>query len=563
MLAGNIAVGALDAWFYRQWDVNPDGMAYIDLARAFVAHGAGALVNGYWSPLFPAVLGGAIAVGHPTADTLYPLVRAVDFGIFAMAVVAFDGFLRAVLRDPLPARWARPTLLLTAWALFFLIATQATGMHLVTPDFGVAGIVFAIATELVALEREAWRPSRWMRLGAILGVGYWWKAILFPVSLVALACAAWIALRRGDRRGGPVAATATFVLLAAMLAVPVSRLVGRPTFGETGRLNQVWYVNHGTSSLSLCLGPDARIPLERAGEITLDERLLARPLTCRMRYEWPEATMPLWYDPSSWYRKATAVLRPIETFRVVGLDLRYLGGAFADFAPIAGIGLLVMVAVLVGTRTSPGARWPLVTFAALPVVFYVIVYVELRHVMPFLLVLALAGLVALATRGGRMATVTIAIVAAAAGVDAVHRLATQQRVEAAITVHEWQRRPRPEQRSVLVARALLARGLVPGDRVATVNTLWNVEWAHRIGLRVRAYVPELTYPLPHALEELGDPCTLAQFDAAMRTSRVKGVVLRDVPGYASPPGWEPLDTTGYRLRLVPSTESLPAGCAPR
>jgi len=52
-----LALGAMDAWFFQRWNVDPDGVSYVDLAIGFAARGPSALVSAYWSPLFPALLG--------------------------------------------------------------------------------------------------------------------------------------------------------------------------------------------------------------------------------------------------------------------------------------------------------------------------------------------------------------------------------------------------------------------------------------------------------------------------------------------------------------------------
>ena len=51
-----IVIGFLQIWASR-YSVNPDGLSYIELGWAAVWHGLPGLVNGYWSPLYPALLG--------------------------------------------------------------------------------------------------------------------------------------------------------------------------------------------------------------------------------------------------------------------------------------------------------------------------------------------------------------------------------------------------------------------------------------------------------------------------------------------------------------------------
>ena len=108
---------------------------------------------------------------------------------------------------------------------------------------GVALIVFWAAAELMHLATARAATAQWVRFGVVLAVGYWWKAILFPVGAVILGIAFVIAWRRRDRWEGPTAAGASFAVLTLVLIIPVRAHTERVTFGETGRLNQLWYVN--------------------------------------------------------------------------------------------------------------------------------------------------------------------------------------------------------------------------------------------------------------------------------------------------------------------------------
>ena len=59
-----IALGALGVWAHRN-EVNPDSISYIEMAEAAAQRGWPALVNGYWSPLYPLLLGVGLRFFHP------------------------------------------------------------------------------------------------------------------------------------------------------------------------------------------------------------------------------------------------------------------------------------------------------------------------------------------------------------------------------------------------------------------------------------------------------------------------------------------------------------------
>jgi hypothetical protein len=558
-----VLVGALDAWFYRQWNANPDGVSYIDVARAFNARGIGELINGYWSPLYPALIGLALKGFRPDPDWLYPTVRLVGFVVYVLTAFAYQRLLHTMLARravaPGEPRWVAPAITGSAWAIFFLLVTQATGLHLVTPDIGVAGVVFFVAAELISLTDERWSLGRWLRLGVVLAVGYWWKAILLPVGAIALATSAWIAWRRNHSRTGVALSGVTFIALSLLLIVPVSRHAGRPTFGETGRVNQLWYVNNVTMIPFRCVSPEGRLAREELGVVKRDSLLLTAPLTCATSGRVPEATLPMWFEPSAYYANVEYRLNAREVLVSVRNDVRYIVESLAEWAPATSVAIAVLLIGALVLRAMPIGGVPLLAFLVLPVAAYLIVYVELRHVVPFLIGIALAALMAVAGRGSRAARALVAVVALAAGLETARRLATQQRVEAAITVNRLRGTDRTEQLSVIAARELAARGLVAGDSVATVNALWNVEWAQRIGLVVRAYTPEYTYPVSNAFDDLRDPCRRASYLNTLHARGIKAVVLRATDTFEAPEAFTPLSTSGYRVMMVGAAET-PATC---
>src|SRR5919204_1917146 len=79
-------LAAIQAWFFRH-AVQPDGIAYLDLSDAIVSGRLGDLVNGYWSPVYPVVLGMArlLVSATPWSAPYYEFAVA-----HAVSVVAFS-----------------------------------------------------------------------------------------------------------------------------------------------------------------------------------------------------------------------------------------------------------------------------------------------------------------------------------------------------------------------------------------------------------------------------------------------------------------------------------------
>src|SRR5438105_1253610 len=93
-----IAAAALQAWVFRNTITN-DGISYLDMGDA-VAHGAwAAAISGYWSPLYPALVGVALWIAKPAAMHEFAVVHAVNFAVFLGAFASFEFLLRRLLRS--------------------------------------------------------------------------------------------------------------------------------------------------------------------------------------------------------------------------------------------------------------------------------------------------------------------------------------------------------------------------------------------------------------------------------------------------------------------------------
>lgn len=568
-----VALGLLDAWRYLHYQANPDGVSYLDIAREVAAHGPAALVNGYWSPLLPALAGIAYRIVPPTIDTMYPTAHVVTFLSFAACALSYDQLLSASRKwleaggDAPPGR--QVVLVAIGWAAFALVVVKGIGMQLITPDMGVAAVVFWMAAEAFSLGDGAWRPRRWAFAGAVLAVGYWWKAIVFPVALVWLSCASLAALRRRDGVRGPATGWFAFAALAAALAVPVSLQTGRPTFGETGRLNYLWYVDAAPYVWERCLPPEARDgPALRFGSIARDSLIAESPLTCSLDSRAAGATMPLWYDPSVYYR--SAIVRPDAEgqWRAVKNDVGYVIAGAIGSAPVLFTLAAAVAIVVAGLATrklvarGPAAIGPrgmiLGPLIAAPIAFYIAVYVEFRHVAPFLLTGIVLVVLAVARSTKRFAAYALGGLLAAAAVDVVWRLSTPTLIALALARSTLQGRAGeriPE--TQIAARELAARGLEPGTRVAAIGNAWNPEWAQLAGLRIRAHVPEVTTSLLTVVRDLADDPTRRAWDAALRENGIRAAVAYIPSGVPAPPEFERLGDTGFYLHPTDGAQTAP------
>lgn len=568
-------LGALDAWRYARYQVNPDGVSYVDLALAFAREGPAALINGYWSPLYPALIGTGYLIAPPTLDTMYLVAHVASVLPYLLALWTFHRLLTAVrtrVSDPTHAA----IVVIVGWTAFALYILKGIGLHLITPDIGVAAVVFWLAAETLDLGDAPWTTRRWVTVGVVLAIGYWWKAILFPVGLAWFGVAALVTLWRRDPRRAPVTGLAVYVALALVVIVPVSRQTGRATFGETGRLNYLWYVNAAPYVWERCLptgyGAAADAPF---GAIARDLLIVATPVTCAITSPLATATMPLWDDPSRYYRDAHPRADLVRQLRAVKNNFGFLANELALLGPLLILTAFAVGAVTVVRRLGAGSgtnaatsQLPMATRAMLgsliaaPITFYLIVYVEFRHIAPFVVLGCVAAAWGAARPDGRAARALLLTLAFVGVAETAWRLSTQTLIGMTLArATVLGRGPERVPVTHLVARELRDAGLAPDTKVASIFNAWNAEWAQLAQLRIRAHVPEWTSPLPDVLRSLRDDCTRARWDAALRAHGVEAAVARVVEGLPAPPTFERLAGTEFHLhRVPPAPVPLPAGC---
>jgi len=92
-----VVLGATEAWLSRN-DMYSDGISYMDIGDAVSRGQWGDVVNAYWSPLYPILLGSAAAVLKPSAEWQFAAVHLVNFLLYLAALACFHCFLSSFIR---------------------------------------------------------------------------------------------------------------------------------------------------------------------------------------------------------------------------------------------------------------------------------------------------------------------------------------------------------------------------------------------------------------------------------------------------------------------------------
>src|SRR3989344_7035664 len=80
--------------FASRYEMNPDGMSYLDIGAAYTRGDWDTAINTYWSPLYSWILGFTVFIFNPPPYWEFSLVHLVNFIIYLGALFAFSFFLR-------------------------------------------------------------------------------------------------------------------------------------------------------------------------------------------------------------------------------------------------------------------------------------------------------------------------------------------------------------------------------------------------------------------------------------------------------------------------------------
>lgn len=564
-----ILVGASQAWLTRN-NMAADGISYLDMGSAFANGNLSALVNGYWSPLYPAAIGAGLSIVRPSPQYEFAVVHAVNFAIFLLAFAAFEFFLRSILaasrqNEPSPPAWF---LQLTGYIIFFWASLGLITVSVTSPDMLMAVFVFLATGLLVRIASNAPRGTLFLALGLALGFGYLAKVPMFLLSFVYLAIAAALAGRFQVPARHVVLAVLTFAAVSAPYVYFLSKAKSRLTFGDSGRLNYAWYVDGAAYRhwQGEPLGEHSEVAPEwTSGSVSTGSPVHA---TRKISKSPPifafggitGGTYPVWYDPSYWNEGLQGPFDAKQQIRKVLTNAKFYYAellnphviqlykedhAFQFFSPLLILGFAVLA--VIGARVSPAAWWQVIVPVILPALaafgMYSLVYAEPRHLGAFVVILY-TGIFAAMSIPQRVPLTAVAAAilvayAATAGVQQAPSIVAAARdiSSSSAPTEEWE-----------VVEGLRGMGFKEGLRVAALNysNHDHVRWARMARATI---VAEL---FPGAFRPSEDEFWHADERAksfildTFAQSGAQIIVSRRVPPHlASPSGWQRIGSTRY------------------
>lgn len=541
---GIITVGALQGWAERH-SISPDGVSYLNLSDAWASGTWFAGLNGYWSPLYPALLGFARVLLNSSPANEATVLHAVNFALLVLSLVGFElclAEIRATRKHVTPPSphadnsdeplwW-----LFLAYGLFAWGALACIGVGLSTPDMiGAAALYFA--TGLTLRSMRAPSPGIFAALGMVLGFGYLARAALFVIGAL---WAVLIAAGFGGR--APLRSRAITILMFFVVAGPAVVILsirsGHLIYSDAGRVNKGWSVNR-YPFIWTGLPEGSGTPVHAPVVVNEEPRVVTYPGSAGSSY-------PYFDDPSYW----TAGMTPRPDVHGQRKTIRrQLKGYLRLLGPIAAC--LLALSLLSKPRTVVVRDVVAHSSVTIPLLVllgaYATIVTQARFIAAPAVLLSLLGLNALRNASSPppkriligMAAVATVWTLSGSVADIAHQiLMVVREVSGARIPHD----------QYTIASALRQAGLRRGDKVATIGGALGSYWARLAGVRISAEIPGRRTAYWSTSDSVRDDVDAKIFGVGA------SVIVTRAPAANGMSGWEPLGA-GYFVKWAPLVQA--------
>jgi len=237
-------------------------------------------------------------------------------------------------------------------------------------------------------------------MGASAGISCLLKQSYFPFVPI-IAVAVWLLSRRQVLRNiFWTAGVALLPLIAWGTFLSVQR--GRITIGDNGRWNYSRFVNGIDNRYWINVPPEFGSPVNPPKLLMPEVYSFATPFT--------HSAAPFHYDLAWWSQGEIGRFAAPSVFRQLGVTLPVLGQLFRHKGPFF-LALITFLCLYIGCVSASKRTGYLIVLATcaplLPVCLYLLVYIELRHVIPFFFasgVIAICGLLCVGRPTARVQT---------------------------------------------------------------------------------------------------------------------------------------------------------------
>jgi len=558
----------LDLWHSRDL-FDPEGMTFLDMADAYLRGDWRAALIGLWSPLYPWLLALMMLFFRPSAQWEFTAVHALNFFIYLVALASFSVFMWEFLRTNKDTAANRRlpdwSWLVLGYSLFTWSTIRLMPPHLPEPDSIVCALVYLIFAMLFRIRMGAVTWGESICLGVLLGLGYFAKAIMFPMAFVFTGVALMLAGRSAKKLAKILVAFSVFLLLSLPYIVLLSDANGRWMFSDAGRLNYGWEINQ----------------VKKWNHWQGEETVHGTPVHPTRKihdnppmYEFGtpfKVTYPPWYDPSYWYEGVKVTVNPQRQLSVILRNAKALlfflaispGSAtisnrawynleYNTDRTIGSLLTLFCVIVLTNLGRVPIFRgiaeyW----FALVPIGavlgLYALLHFEGRYIAAYVVILWMVSFRSLAIAHSEESKRIFTAVLASAALIAAITLTTEtgQSLMHAARYFVKGNNEAPFLQSGYtnwkIAEYLHNAGLRAGEPVGSVGWTYSAYWARMARVHIVAEVPEEG----RMAFWLSDTAKRAVVMQLFRDVGAKAVVATGVPADSAPVNWQHIEDTDY------------------
>lgn len=546
-----ILIGAIHAWTTR-FAMNSDGISYLDMGDAYLRGDWKMAINSYWSPLYSWLLGLSMILIKPSAYWEFPVVHLVNFLVYIFCLGCFAFFMKEMIRY---TQWQtneltghdvlifpRQALLLLGYSLFIFTSLKLTTLSLVSPDMLVAAFLYLAFGLLLRIRMDSKKRVTFLLLGIVLGLGYYSKAAMFPISFIFIFVGTVMVDNLKLAISRFLIAFFAFLIVVAPFLILISDSKDRLTFGDSAKLTYSWHVNGGSN-------------VYFHGEPSTDyvhptKKLMDKPAI----YEFATpigGTYPLWYDPSYWNEGTSSYFDFSAQIDQIIVNLKYYARMFYPDQNFLMLGFLILFVVSFH-------RWASIKhivdnwFLFVPVIsvlgMYMLVLVDSRYVGVFITVLWIGLFSSIrlpdTKKSKKLFLCVVAIIAAVFMIKISYctlskscPIPVEQRTTFA---NHWQ-----------IAQGLKKMGLDPGDEVGIIGKSMGAYWARLAKVKIITEIP-----VPDHADDFwkATPQFRSRVLKVLSTTGAKVIVTRKFTTQEnmSMEGWQQIGDTGLYAYLLNS-----------
>ena len=384
-----LAVG--QAWISR-YQVSADSISYLDMSDG-VLPGSDwhRLINGVWSPLYPAILGVFRRVFNISPQHEIVAGHLLNIVFFLFAFACFEFFLRRAIQKVVtrentaapsgPLAYLPVSLYVSlAYSLFLWGSIAQISLSNLRADMLMSGFVYLAIGILLGMQGSPARWNAYIALGLVLGVGVLAKEPLLPLGVLIFAISLFAVDNWRPAVKMAAVSLAIFFSIASLYFVPLSMARGHFTLGESGKFNYLTNVNRAQPLWYL------QTPGHGTGQfLHPPEKIFSSPPA----YAFPVASLvthPLRFDPSIWVIGAKPRFLLKDQILALKPTLRKIAQLLLELVPVIFVACVLAIVNWKRTVLLPALKksLPIWLIGLAGCALYLPVHVEPRYVGAFL-----------------------------------------------------------------------------------------------------------------------------------------------------------------------------------